>query len=892
MKNPFSFLEAWKFDPISSIFTMVVLPIGIYVIVKIRRFIKESAGYLVDGIIYSLNKAFVHKVAAAFTLRRYCRLQLAGSTKLLRIPASTEVSIDIDEIFIPLVLENFGVGASYNSSSILSAGSRIRIIGDPGSGKSSAAKRLFRDECQRAIIAPSRARFPVFIELRTLDIPKNVAAKKLGDWMLTYVRENCAKHDVYNLLKCLDVYTYKTGLLVIFDGLDEVSSANYQRIAVALNLFSETLQQLGDNNVIVITLRTQFHQQVRPDFQDAYPTVLSVKRFSPSDIYEFLTRWPFATGRFENVVRIYNELTDRPSLREMCTNPLVLSMYVAQDQIGGGLLAPDSRSEFYSKVVEELLIKRRAKQIGALSAQAVVRQQRQQILGRIAFNHLLDKDQSPNHLKWSEAVDVVINIARCKDREDATRYLRELSKETGLIGEEQEGESFRFIHLTFCEFFCAYEAVHGQKDGWNVLMNSYRLFQADASLRARLVECLPFAVALMPRHMRSDALQQVGACNNLHLLAMTFLEAKLYDHELWPKFVDESIARLSAGAGRDKWDADWLRELHLFLVVASDAERSAEVMGGVARSDVVDAFFEEFARVEVQSLVRLIQSYAEQDASAAFRVANLCGIDLLNEAPEIVVSGCSQPPFLALALERALREQERLAIWMSLFAEGGLRSRAAADLLGRRSERPWQGVVVAKVPRSRRWYSPLFGRDSFYFDCISLAYDARLQHPNTPLLNILSTLAAPGAFSRIGVLCGRRLELWIGAMYFSGGVLASSFMQRRAIDNAVTNLASWTNLIAAGVAILAALSFLFGLSYTYRRGLYCAALNVTPPLTPAALFSSGVRRLLMLKWRGGVLDGADNPRSWSYPREGNCLVPRKSRKLIRLIMLQRMKLQR
>jgi hypothetical protein len=393
--------------------------------------------------------------------------------------------------------------------------------------------------------------------------------------MLAYLRKLCARHDVYNIEKCFDIYANKSGLFIILDGLDEVSTGSYPRVATALNALAVRLQELGENNVVLLTMRTQFHQQTKVDFEGTFPTVLAVKRFSPSDIYEFLTRWQFNTStQMESVVRIFNDLSDRPTLREMCTNPLVLSMYVAQDQIGGQQFAPDSRTEFYSKVAEELLIRRRGKQIGAVESQTIVREQRQRILGRVALEHLSDETQSANHLKWDDAVRVVREVAGLERKPDAEKYLRELAKETGLIGEEQEGESFRFIHLTFCEFFCAYEVAHGLAEGWSRLLEVHKDFQSRPALRSRLVECLPFAAALMPRHSRDRCITEVAACNDQHLLSLTFLETKLYAHPLWATFVDKSISSLVAGSD-GKWNSEWLRELHLFLVVASDAERAS-----------------------------------------------------------------------------------------------------------------------------------------------------------------------------------------------------------------------------------------------------------------------------------------------------------------------------
>ena len=60
--------------------------------------------------------------------------------------------------------------------------------------------------------------------------------------------------------------------------------------------------------------------------------VLHVKPFSPSDIYALLNKWPFQSNGADHAARIYAELSDRPSLRELCYNPLVLSMYIAEDQ--------------------------------------------------------------------------------------------------------------------------------------------------------------------------------------------------------------------------------------------------------------------------------------------------------------------------------------------------------------------------------------------------------------------------------------------------------------------------------------------------------------------------------------------------------------------------------
>lgn len=71
------------------------------------------------------------------------------------------------------------------------------------------------------------------------------------------------------------------------------------------------------------------------------------------------------------------------------TNPLVLSMYVAREQHSGHDLMPETRTDFYSQVTEELLIRRRARQIASPETHPIIKRQRLAILGRIAAGNML-----------------------------------------------------------------------------------------------------------------------------------------------------------------------------------------------------------------------------------------------------------------------------------------------------------------------------------------------------------------------------------------------------------------------------------------------------------------------------------------------------------------------
>ncbi len=538
-------------------------------------------------------------------------------------------------------------GGEFNHRDILDAGNRIRVIGDPGSGKSSLVKRLFRDACRLALKSPKQARLPIIIELKNLPEPtkkgkgKNsksaMTEKEIGDWFVEEVKSRVSGYQSYQMGECFDAYVVHTGILLLLDGLDEVPSTRYEKVQSAILAGGKRLAELGAKNIVLLTMRSPSSPAGKGcmSTRDSFGPALFLKPFSPSDIYEFLTRWPFNAGRETHITRIYGELTDRPTLRDMCSNPLVLSMYVAEDQAAGHVVAPESRTEFYRKVTEELIIKRRIRQSGPTPAFGSLREQREKILGRIAFAHMLDFSQPANSLSLGDALQIIAEVmdfkaqagdkdAADKLREETTKIFNEISKETGLISEERPGQTFRFIHLTFCEFLAAFEVC---KAG---LMDGHDLFDAPAEIcfctaprkgRRGSSKSSPVRLWSILREARKAAITDVASLHNDSLLARSLLETKQYAHAEWPGFVERQRLHL-AGTPEAEWDERWLRDLHLFNVVLRDDKECAVHMSGVKTDIDLDQFFEELASNQKASLAKLLSAYAAQDPVAAFRLAD------------------------------------------------------------------------------------------------------------------------------------------------------------------------------------------------------------------------------------------------------------------------------
>jgi hypothetical protein len=740
-----------------------VLSLFVYALAIVRRSLRNGIEYVVQGALFFVSPRLAEPLVARLSLRRYARLRLAGTSQYLVVPSATDVQLKIDRVFVPLTLEQAtGLAEEVTHADLLAAGDRIRVIGDPGSGKSSLSKRLFRDACNAALAGTVGSRLPVLLELKNLDIPPVVTAEHLGKWLLASVESSVTRTAAFRAQDCFRFYLRRAGVLLLLDGLDEVATPAYPRVRDALRQLSELLSDLGPQNVLVLTMRTQFHQRVRADFSSAFPTVFRVRPFSLSDMHLFLMRWPYRDQRGERPTRIYEELSLRPSLRDLCRNPLVLSMYVAQSEASRSFLTPESRTEFYATIIEELVGRRRAGSTLRAEGAKKLREQRRRVLGALAYEHMLRAEESTNTLRWDEALHLIQVIMGC-DEDEADSVLWEMAKETGLVGEEREHETLRFIHLTVCEFLAASEAANGAADGWERLVAQHRNFvhNDNHQLHARLVEVIPFACALLrDRPRQASALRDVADVSDNRLLAQCLFETKAYELDLWSTLLDQEAERLRRVA-EPRRDDEWLRDLQLFNALVRDANASAAHSRRIRTFDA-GAFFRSLAAGQTRGIPRLLEAYAFDDAAAAFQLAATCGVDLARDLPELVVSSCDQRPFFALAYSRAEHGPDS-QIWLRLLIEAAVRSSAVRELLENLDENAFDRA--RKLPRRKQWFGVLGIRENAFVRALSLALAEPGDSPSvTRALHSIAAMRRPAEYR---VILG---SAWLAAIAVAAGL--------------------------------------------------------------------------------------------------------------------------
>ncbi len=835
------------FDPMTAALSAVVLPIGYFLIRRLVKFLKEHASELLDAVFFAVGRVFRTALMRRVSLRRYCRTLLGKSgSRYLAVPGRTSVFLETDSVFVPLRFSK-KLGSQNLLREVSSKGLRVRIIGDPGSGKSSLVKKMFRQMLSQGLHGHPQHKLPIMLELKTFS-PPDLAEDLLGEWAYGELRRSVAAVEGFEMEKLFDVYAFGRGVVVLLDGLDEVASDVYPRVATAILELSKLLENKSDGNSVVLTMRSQFHQQIGEHFDDGFPMVVQIQPFTPSGVYRFLSNWPFDDDHEAHVTRLYSELADRPTLREMCSNPLVLAMYVASDVEGrhdGG--APDTRTAFYSNVVEELLVRRRSRQLGG-QARSMLREQRETILGRLARDNIADPAQPANSLSWSKAIEVVRDVLQASAEVAEVEFLRILN-ETGVISEERPRESFRFIHLTFCEFLAAREFAQGITGGWQALRDLQKAFakSSQAQLRSRLVEVIPFCVASMHRSERTDALVGLAPFVESETLGRCFLETQTYDLALWADYRASEEEALESTPS-DRWDEDWLRRLHLFSVVLSD-EAEWRVLFNREDDGHKDEFFAALIQSDKSRLSRVFVTFARTDAPAAFRLADAVGMDLVAERPGLIIASFDDPAFRSLAIQKfeALRpvtqNTKKLEQWSIVLAHAGMTSEFIADELADRDPTPLQTRVNGSLADSSRWYFDgkppsaetrslwnarrILG-PSMYSYALTLVITRRLPSPfgtkpDATGIDLLATLVPPG----------RLRPRWVSVSF----AFLSLAAYPAVFAAVVLPLGRVPTLLGATIGTVFALLFyvmlaLIGAALMYpraRRFSYAILANVQPP---------------------------------------------------------------
>ena len=370
------------------------------------------------------------------------------------------------------------------------------ILGTPGAGKTTltlwlALRLIVADD---PVSSLSTDLVPVRVELR-LFVERWSAARKSGrpynffDYM-DDVRHEDSRSLSATVLRGLA----EEGLVLwLFDGLDEVA-VDEDRRAIA-NMITDVREQYQGRGVI--TGRIVGCRPLSPGFHDADIHCFTLLDFEEPQIERFLGQWH--TLAFPNAAdlgarrleRLRRALADSPALRDLCGNPLLLTLVALLNR---GDELPRRRHELLKDAAVLMINKWEAnKGPPATDATPFDLGKKHRFLAELAgymleevpggAGNVIEEDALRRFTErfWARHRDA--DVARATSTAAALiEHLRARNYVLGLLG----GRSFGFLHKAFLEFFAAEEIAHRYRShAWRLedVQDLFRKRWEDAAWR-------------------------------------------------------------------------------------------------------------------------------------------------------------------------------------------------------------------------------------------------------------------------------------------------------------------------------------------------------------------------------------------------------------------------
>jgi predicted NACHT family NTPase len=318
---------------------------------------------------------------------------------------------------------------------------KLMILGKPGAGKTTFLKWLAL-QCNSGKF--NQHRIPLFVTL------KEFAETDGEPNLLAFITKQLNEYGIENA-EFVGAKILQAGrAIVLLDGLDEVKAQDHDRV---LNTIRKTSEQF-DGNQFVITCRIAAKEYTFDKF-----TEVEVADFDDKQIADFAYKWfhqkdPIKAEEFPN------ELAAYPGLKELATNPLLLTLLCLVFEEGGRF--PANRSELYKEGLDVLLKKWDAKR--NIRREEVYKQlslqRKEDLLSQVAHNAFERSDYFFKQGFVEEQIrDYIRNLPHANTEPeslqlDSEAVLNSIAAQHGLLVERARG-IYSFSHLTFQEYFTA-----------------------------------------------------------------------------------------------------------------------------------------------------------------------------------------------------------------------------------------------------------------------------------------------------------------------------------------------------------------------------------------------------------------------------------------------------
>ena len=376
--------------------------------------------------------------------------------------------------------------------------SKLVIVGDPGSGKSTFLKYVALMLAKSFLEKNASIALEKLCLQEPLPIPIFVSCWDLSDFLksrsstqltvlLEFLAERLATYGFAIQPKDFEILLSNGNCCLLFDGLDEVPTDSGR--AVVSRLLEDCVKNFSKNRYVVTSrIRAYTGDTIlKGEFNRC-----DIQPLDASDRAKFLKNWIGLLFKvtpeqvliegtpphreFESITESI-ETNDR--IRPLAVNPLLLTVIAIVHWNRKRL--PEQRVELYDECIDVLLGQRKeaehvrfGRKNGTFDEQHELEQREERAWVRKRFAeialHILSAEGNRDEATRSELVKLLASRfvdrgASSQERAEvhATYFLERQELQSGLLVSRRE-QSYRFVHLTFQEFLAAWHLANQEFD--------------------------------------------------------------------------------------------------------------------------------------------------------------------------------------------------------------------------------------------------------------------------------------------------------------------------------------------------------------------------------------------------------------------------------------------
>ncbi|MBD2328918.1 NACHT domain-containing NTPase [Alkalinema sp. FACHB-956] len=320
----------------------------------------------------------------------------------------------------------------------------LLVLGKPGAGKTTFLKYLAM-QCLAGDLFADRV--PLFVTL------KDFAESPERSDLVEYLEQRGVFVSVGEVLR-------RGRGLVLLDGLDEVREEDTPQV---LGQIRELVWRFGEN-AVVVTCRIAAQDYSLENFVE-----VQVDDFDENQIVAFVRNWFRAKGDESRAALMVEKLQENAPIQELASSPLLLTLLclIFEDAVD----FPVNRAELYKEGID-LLLKKWDKKRKVERDQIYKKlslKLKENLLSSIALKTFKRNEFLIKQRVLEDYIsDYIGNLPDAKDDPEALHLdseaiLRSIEAQHGLLVEQARG-IYSFSHLTFQEYFVAWEIAKSQDD--------------------------------------------------------------------------------------------------------------------------------------------------------------------------------------------------------------------------------------------------------------------------------------------------------------------------------------------------------------------------------------------------------------------------------------------